>query len=168
MTDTGLCECDCGKPTKLAPVTRKDRGWVKGEPLRFILGHSQRGKTGIGRPPTPEAERFWRYVVKTDTCEALIEPVPDGLVLDHVKARGCANPSCVNPAHLEPVTQRENTLRGKAATKTHCKRGHLYDEANTGFTTQGHRRCRTCAREKQRAYVSRRLQTLARASTERA
>src|SRR5262245_45334688 len=45
--------------------------------------------------------------------------------LDHL----CRQPRCVTPAHLEPVTQRENTLRGVGisahnAAKTHCKRGH--------------------------------------------
>src|SRR5665647_2266757 len=35
-------------------------------------------------------------------------PVPDGLHLDHL----CRNTICVNPEHLEPVTQRENVLRG--------------------------------------------------------
>ena len=41
--------------------------------------------------------------------ESVNGPVPDGLVLDHFK---CNNPSCVNPDHLRPVTQRENVLRG--------------------------------------------------------
>lgn len=35
---------------------------------------------------------------------------PDGLLLDHK----CKVRCCVNPAHLEPVTPRENTLRGDA------------------------------------------------------
>lgn len=36
--------------------------------------------------------------------------IPDGLVLDHL----CRNRACCNPCHLEPVTVRENTLRGEA------------------------------------------------------
>ncbi len=43
----------------------------------------------------------------------LIGPIPAGLLLDHVKER-CALRACVNPWHLEPVTPRENTLRGAA------------------------------------------------------
>lgn len=43
--------------------------------------------------------------------EALVGPIPPGLVLDHL----CRNPSCVNPDHLEPVTRAENTRRGIAA-----------------------------------------------------
>ena len=38
-----------------------------------------------------------------------IGPVPEGLVLDHL----CRVRHCVNPDHLEPVTSRENTLRGE-------------------------------------------------------
>ena len=36
-------------------------------------------------------------------------PIPDGLVLDHL----CRNPPCVNPGHLEPVTDLENIRRGE-------------------------------------------------------
>jgi WhiB family transcriptional regulator, redox-sensing transcriptional regulator len=35
------------------------------------------------------------------------------------------------------------------ASKTHCKRGHHFDTANTYYTPDGHRRCRTCLREAQ-------------------
>lgn len=72
-------------------------------------------------------------------------PVPEGLELDHL----CRTPPCVNPAHLEPVTSRTNTLRGKSpsaihATQTHCLRGHAFDAANTRLTRRGTRDCRAC------------------------
>lgn len=40
--------------------------------------------------------------------ELLIGPIPEGLELDHL----CRVRHCVNPAHLEPVTQGENIRRG--------------------------------------------------------
>jgi hypothetical protein len=83
-------------------------------------------------------ERFWEKVTKTETCwlwtgatitgnygrfwvsdsrprvpahrfsyEVYVGPIPEGLVVDHL----CSNPPCVNPAHLEPVTQWENLRR---------------------------------------------------------
>lgn len=71
-------------------------------------------------------------------------PVPEGLQIDHL----CRNPRCVNPAHLEAVTGRENLLRGRTfqaanAAKDACPKGHPYD----GVNSKGSRTCRTCDRE---------------------
>jgi WhiB family transcriptional regulator, redox-sensing transcriptional regulator len=35
------------------------------------------------------------------------------------------------------------------ASKTHCKHGHPFNAANTYYTRDGRRRCRTCLREAQ-------------------
>lgn len=78
--------------------------------------------------------------------------IPDGLVLDHL----CRNPSCVNPDHLEAVTEQENILRGVGVSArnvlvTHCPWGHEYTTENTYvYPGKGSRLCRTCARERQR------------------
>lgn len=81
-------------------------------------------------------------------------PIPDGKQLDHL----CRNHGCVNPDHLEPVTSRENTLRGRSqaaerAALTTCVRGHPFTEANTYFRKdgKGRRQCRTCKGIRDRA-----------------
>ncbi len=80
----------------------------------------------------------------------LVGPVPDELELDHVKARGCVGPICVNPDHLEPVTHSENIKRGRITGcvlfqrgKTHCPKGHEYAGENL-MRYGGKRACRTC------------------------
>ncbi len=116
------------------------------------------------------AARFWAKVNKTDGCwlwtafihpsgygmfwdgnamvsthrfayGLLIGPISKGLTLDHL----CRVRACVNPAHLEPVTLKENILRGNSfaaenARKIACPEGHSYD-----IQEPSRRRCRVCS-----------------------
>lgn len=75
--------------------------------------------------------------------------IPAGLVLDHL----CMNQRCVNPDHLEPVTQGENMRRARLSgamdpgkhqrDKTECPLGHPYSGANLRIDG-GKRTCRKC------------------------
>ncbi|MFE7899232.1 HNH endonuclease signature motif containing protein [Streptomyces sp. NPDC057424] len=96
--------------------------------------------------------------------EVHVGPIPDGLVIDHACHNrdaqctggfGCIHRRCVNPEHLEAVTDAVNRLRGRGGgannrTKTHCIRGHAFTPENTerqGPSKPGgreRRRCRTC------------------------
>lgn len=131
---------------------------------------------------------FWSLVEKTDTCwlwrgrldkdgygiysaarahrvayKLVNGSIPEGQTLDHVRERGCTHRHCVNPAHLEPVPHRVNTLRGtgfpaRNAALTHCIRGHPFSPENTRVQvnpTHTKRICRTCEAERTRAYLAR-------------
>jgi len=80
------------------------------------------------------------------------EPIPEGLTIDHV----CRVRACVNPHHLQVVTQKENIHAPGArcvakanAAKQVCPEGHPYDAENT-YTRNSKRYCRTCKREAKR------------------
>src|SRR5712691_8619637 len=109
------------------------------------------------------APRFWSYVEKTLFCwlwkgrlhykgygefslnsksekahrfayKLVKGPIPPGMTLDHL----CRNRACVNPDHLEIVSNRTNILRGEGVCakhfrKTHCLRGHPFTERKTRY-----------------------------------
>lgn len=106
----------------------------------------------------------WSYTDDGKTCtdyvhrlayELLVGPIPDGLVLDHL----CKVRFCCAPAHLEPVPQKENVRRGRAAKPnavrqprpTHCPQGHEHNDESTLVRASGQRDCRVCTRERMRA-----------------
>lgn len=98
------------------------------------------GKMRLSSPRANEGAHRVSY-------KTFVGEIPAGMVLDHL----CRNRACINPAHLEVVTQRENTLRGigptaKHAMATHCPRGHPFDEKNTYVLTgkKRGRHCRLC------------------------
>lgn len=72
-----------------------------------------------------------------------------------MKVMDCPHRRCVNPEHLEPVTQQENVLRGNAPaltrqrrdSSTHCRNDHEYTPENTYIRPDGYRACRACIRD---------------------
>ena len=106
-------------------------GWTNGDGYGQMYEEGHHGRiTRIHR---------WSY-------EQFVGPIPDGMQIDHL----CRNRPCVRPSHLEPVTSRENTLRGEGiaarrAAQTHCKRGHEFTPENTRVDGTS-RVCRACAR----------------------
>lgn len=155
MIPAGLCQCGCGRETKLRP---------DGSPRRYVRGHNGRcahpdykledrgyttlcwiwlkmlnesgyGVKGVAHRPR-KAHRVY--------YERLVGPIAPGCHLHHL----CEVPACVNPAHMEVVTPVEHALR-HASEKTHCVHGHAFDEANTYIRRDtGARYCRACGRDR--------------------
>jgi hypothetical protein len=89
------------------------------------------GKVGINR-------RSW--LAHRASYTMFKGPIPDGMTIDHL----CQNILCVNPDHLEAVTDTENKRRSPKVQKTHCRRGHERTPENILITTKGWKQCRIC------------------------
>jgi len=97
--------------------------------------HGAKGHGTFWEKPDFIGAHVWAY-------KTLIGPLPEGTEIDHL----CRNPPCVNPTHMEPVTHRENVLRGEGlpaqrAKQTQCRLGHEFTRMN-----DGRRRCLICKR----------------------
>jgi HNH endonuclease len=127
----GYCWCGCNGRTSIAKQTSRRRGHIKGQPTRYLPGHSARV------PYFPLTERFWAQVDKTTTpngcwlwtgyrdkktgygyisvnsrnrlahhvaLELAGRVVPDGLQVNHL----CDNPPCVRLDHLVFGTSQDD------------------------------------------------------------
>lgn len=134
------------------PAARPDLGpcWIWTGAINRRHGYGRLTRRRVPGPSTWRAH-VYAYLLS-------IGPVAVGLVLDHL----CRVRSCVNPAHLEPVTQAVNCQRGMTGKapgttgernklKTRCPQGHEYAGENL-TVRNGRRHCRACERERSRTY----------------
>jgi hypothetical protein len=147
----GYCWCGCGNKTSVSSRTHRRYGWAEGEPMRYIQHHQWRNSN----PQYVEEDRGyatpcwiwqwskndlgygWAKVGSTSVpahrlyYEREYGLVPSDLVMDHL----CRVPSCVNPDHVEPVTQLENVRRGAAPKLTLDKAREIRRLYSTGRFT---------------------------------
>jgi len=102
-----------------------------------------KAKNGYGVLAVKRVAKLAHRISYEIHCGA-IEP---GMMIDHK----CRNRGCVNPSHLRQLTPAQNNVENSISKgalnkqKTHCKRGHIFDSANTYYRKSGARFCRKCA-----------------------
>ena len=156
-----LCECGCGDEAGLgsqgrlrrflpyhhvrlprkrwedypAPVRDQQTGCLRWQGPHHTGGYGLRGKKYAHR----------------EAYQRAFGDIPSGYQIDHVRERGCIWRDCVEPSHLEVVSQAENVRRQPNVIaqmqRQSCPAGHLYAGENL-IIRRGKRECRRCTYER--------------------
>lgn len=153
----GLCRCGCGEPAPLAPFTMRRRGHVKGQPQKYILGHSAKGKPVKGY--RGQAGRREHVIVAE---QALGKALPVGAEVHHVDGNKSNNVNtnlviCQDHSYHFLLHARARTVRAGGDPNAQqvcsvCKQAKDFgefwkDKNNTSYGLQS--RCRACSRTRE-------------------
>lgn len=173
-----LCECGCGEPAPLASRTDRRLGNVKGQPQRYVFGHSSRmrglgpenpswkggrhvlahGYVMIYAPESAHADKRGYVLEHVRMAElALGKPLPEGAEVHHFDENRSNNVRgnlvlCQDRAYHQHLHARQRALAacGNPSAKR-CHLCHGYDrQEDIKITSQGKPRHRSCDREYQR------------------
>lgn len=163
------CECGCGQKTRLAPQSSTRKGWVNGQPLRYVAGHNARlhvkwemrdcgyeapcriwlgrkQEGGHGRLANRHALSLGETLTHRIAWVEENGPIPHGMHLHHL----CKVPACGRVDHLKLVTPAEHAAFHPRPVRTHCPKGHEFTPENMIPSKVGARICRICRREHDR------------------
>ncbi len=150
IIEKGFCQCGCGRKTKIATKTINKRNQAKGQPIKFINGHNQRGDKSprwaggqtrfkdsyrrILRPSHPRADKYGYINEAILVAEKIFgKYLPDGAQVHHInKDKGdnrkenlviCQNQGYHNLLHI-----RERAIKASGnANKRPCYLCKQYD-----------------------------------------
>jgi HNH endonuclease len=142
------------RPALTLERIESDRFWprIEKDPVTGCWNWTgSRSKAGYATLACLIDGRWKTMLVHRWSYRRFVGPIPEKLQIDHK----CRNRRCVNPDHLEAVTQQENVRRGNGwsgrnARKTHCPKGHSYTEDNLLKMKKG-RKCRICHADRERS-----------------
>lgn len=146
-----LCSCGCGQDGPGPARRGHHKRVIYPDPVR----DQKSGCLLWQGPISPEGyPRLGKTYVHRKVYEECVGPIPAGYQVDHVAERGCCYRHCIEPTHLEAVTQADNIRRQSNMVRqiqaTHCPQGHPYVGENLRLRIVNERvkrGCRQCDRD---------------------